>query len=149
MNKVVFETKGEWETTTLYVNGDEYLASELFVELHAGAGDYDDVNRGGVADGGEMTAIVRPQSDPDQQDPIFPGSLLMRFPGHEITVRNEHPAFAFEFTSVWHNGRDVSNNIVDLFVDINSVTNIVKAYITLYKAHWLSADEVATYNIIG
>jgi hypothetical protein len=79
---------------------------------------------------------------------IFPGRLEMDFPGHSLIIENTHPMFAFEFTRVNYNGTDVTRNIVDLLVNIDADNNIVQANITLYKAHWLSADEVATYNII-
>jgi hypothetical protein len=147
MNNVVFQTGGDWDSTTLYNNGSEVQASQLFVELHAGR-DYDGPARGGVLDGGEITAIIRTQADPDAEQGIFPGRLEMTFPGHTIVVENTHPGFAFEFTRVSYNGRDATRNIVDLFVNINAVENVVQAYITLYKAHWLGPDEVATYNII-
>lgn len=148
MNNMIFKTGGDWDSTSLFNNNQEVSAAELFVELHAGRDDGDPA-RGGVNDGGEMTAIVRLQENPDQEQGIFPGRLEMTFPGHQIVVENMHPGFAFEMTRVWYNGRDVTNNIVDLYVDINAIDNDVKAYITLYKAHWLSADEVATYNIVG
>jgi hypothetical protein len=124
------------------------MAAQLFVELRAGRDDYGDPDRGGVADGGEITAIVRPQDDPTQQMGIFPGRLEMNFPGHTIIIENVHPMFAFEFTRVWYNGVDATNNVVDIYVDINAVDNVVKAYLTLYKPHWLTSDEVATYTIL-
>lgn len=145
---MVFSTGGDWDSTTLYNNGQEVMASQLFVEMHAGRDDFGNPNRGGVQDGGEIDAIVRPQDNPQTQLGIFPGRLEMNFPGHTLVVENTHPAFAFEFTRIWYNGVDVTNNLVDLLVNIDADQNIVQAYITLYKPHWLSADEVATYNII-
>ena len=148
MNNVVFRTQGDWDSTTLYNNNEEVLADELFVELHAGRDAYGNPDRGGVSDSGEVTAFLRLQNDP-QEVPIFPGRLQITFPGHEIVIENTHPTFAFEFTRVWYNGRDATENVVDVYVDVNAPDNIVKAYITLYKPHWLTSDEVATYNIFG
>ncbi len=148
MNNVVFNTGGDWDNTTLYNNGAEWLAAQLFVELHAGRNDFGDPDNGGVALGGEMTAIVRPQENPQEQIGIFPGRLEMNFPGHSLVMENTNPMFAFEFTRVWYNGQDVTNNILDVYVDINAVDNVVKAYVTIYKPHWLAADEVATFNIL-
>lgn len=148
MNHMVFRTGGDWDSTTLENNGAEVLAAQLFVELRAGRNDFDEPDMGGIANGGEMTAIVRPQEDPQQQTGIFPGRLDMSFPGHTIVIENTHPTFAFEFTRVWHNGVDVTRNVIDVYVDINAVDNVVQAYLTLYKPHWISADEVATYNIL-
>ena len=33
-------------------------------------------------------------------------------------------------------------------VDINALDNDVKAYVTIYKPHWIASDEIATYNIV-
>jgi hypothetical protein len=148
MNNYVFNTGGDWDNTTLFNNGAEVLAAQLYVELRAGRDEFDNPDRGGVYDGGEITAIVHPQDNPDLEMGIFPGRLEMNFPGHNIVIENTHPGFAFEFTHVFFDGRDVTSNIVDLMVNINAVDNVVQAYITLYKAHWLGSDEVATYTIL-
>jgi hypothetical protein len=148
MNNVVFNTGGDWDSTTLYNNGTEWLAAQLFVELHAGRDGYGDPAAGGISLGGEITAIVRPQDDPQQEEGIFPGRLEMNFPGHSLVMENTSPMFAIEFTRVWYNGQDVTNNVLDVYVDINVVDNVVKAYLTLYKPHWFTSDEVATFNII-
>ena len=148
MNNIAFQTGGDWDTTTLTNNGQEVLAAQLFVDLKAGRDAYGEPDRGGVHNGGEMTAIIRPQADPENSVGIFPGRLEMEFPGHSIQVENTHPTFAFEFTRVWYNGRDVTDAIMDFYVDINAVDNVVQAYVTLYKPHWLGSDEVATYTIL-
>lgn len=145
---MVFNTGGDWETTTLFNNGEEVLAAQMFVEIQTGRDDFGDPTAGGIENGGEITAIVRPEDNPDDQVGIFPGRLELNFPGHTIVLENTHPTFMFEFTRVWYNGRDVTQNLLDLYVDINAVDNVVKAYITLYKPHWIAADEVATYNIL-
>lgn len=148
LNNIVFSTGGDWDTTTLFNNGAEVFAAQMFVELHAGRDDFNDPAAGGVATGGEMTAIIRPSDNPTAEIGMFPGRLEMNFPGHVIVIENTHPGFAFEFTSVWYNGVDVTNNVVDIYVDINAADNVVQAYITLYKPHWIAADEVATYTIL-
>src|SRR5438105_1662995 len=84
MNNVVFQTGGDWDTTTLSNNGQEVLASQLFVEVKAGRDAYGEPDRGGVFNGGEITAIIRTQEQPDIQEGIFPGRIEMDFPGHSI-----------------------------------------------------------------
>lgn len=148
MNNVVFRTGGDWDSTTLFNNGQEVMAAQLFVDLKAGRDEYGEPDRGGVQNGGEITAIIRPQENPEMQIGIFPGRLEMDFPAHSLVIENTHPMFAFEFTQIWYNGRDITNNIIDVYVDVNAVDNVVQASVTLYKAHWLGSDEVATYNII-
>jgi hypothetical protein len=148
MNNLIFHTGGSWETTTLFNNNQEVLATQLFVELHAGRDEWDDPVDGGISTGGEMTALIRPQDNPMEEWPIFPGRLELNFPGHQIIIENMHPTFAFEYTRVWYNGRDVTNSVMDIFVDINAADNIVRAFITLYKNRWFGTDEVATFNIL-
>ena len=46
MNDMTFQTSGDWENTTLYNNGVEVAAAQLFVELRAGRDDYDNPIRG-------------------------------------------------------------------------------------------------------
>jgi hypothetical protein len=149
MNNVVFQTKGDWDSTFLENNGQEVLAQELLVDLHSGRDEMGNPSRGGVGTGGEMVAYIRTQSDPNTQMSIFPGHISITFPGHVVIVENTHPSFAFEMTRVLYNGQDVTRNIVELHVQVNADENIVSAYITLYKAHWISADEVATITIFG
>ncbi len=148
MNEMVFTTGGDWDTTTLYNNGAEFSAAQLYVELVTGRDEYGEPAAGGIQLGGEITAIVRPQDNADSEFGIFPGRLELNFPGHQIVLENTHPGFVFEFTRALYNGRDVTNDLLDIYVDINAVDNVVKAYITLYKNHWFSRDEVATFNII-
>src|SRR5947209_3676306 len=149
MNNVLFRTGGDWDSTYLENNGAEVPAAQLFVEIHCGRDDFNDECYGGIDTGGEITAVIRPQDDPQQQIGIFPGRLEMVFPGHILIVENTHPGFAFEFTRVLYNGRDVTDNLVDLYVDVNAVDDVVRAYITLYKPHWITSDEVATYTIVA
>ena len=148
MNEMVFTTGGDWDSTTLFNNGAEFAAAQLFVELAAGRDEYGNPDRGGVSLGGEVTAIVRPQDNADEEFGIFPGRLEMNFPGHQLIMENTHPGFAFEFTRIIYDGQDVTNDVMDVYVDINAVDNVVKAYLTLYKNHWFARDEVATFNII-
>ncbi|HLK59255.1 MAG TPA: hypothetical protein VKU00_22035 [Chthonomonadaceae bacterium] len=148
MNNMVFSTGGDWDSTTLYNNGMEVLATQLFVEIHAGRDGYGDETAGGISAGGEITAIVRPQANPMDQLGIFPGRLEMNFPNDTMVIENTHPMFAFEYTRVWFNGVEATNNVVDIYVDINAADNVVQGYITLYKPHWIAADEVATYNVL-
>ena len=146
---MLFSTGGDWDSTTLQNNGAEVLAAQMRVELSAGRDGYGEPANGGVSLGGELTAIVRLQENPNNEIGIFPGRLEMNFPGHSLLIENTHPAFAFEFTRVHHNNVDVTNQITEVYVDIDAINNNVKAYITLYKHHFLAASEVATYNIIG
>ena len=145
---MVFNTGGDWDSTTLQNNGVEVLAAQMLVQLTAGRDDYGEPTTGGIGAGGEITAVVRPQDNPGAEIGIFPGRLEMTFPGHSIVIENTHPAFAFEFTRVHHNGADVTHQIMDVYVDIDAINNNVKAYLTVYKHHFLAASEVATYNII-
>ena len=149
MNNLIFTTGGDWDSTTLYNDGQEVLATELFLELHSGRDMDGDPVSGGVSTGGQFEAFLRLQDEPDRQYPLFPGRIKFIFPGHELLVENLHPACLFELTRVWYNGQDVTNHVMDVYVDIDADENVVKAYVTLFRGHWFSSDEVATYNIYG
>jgi hypothetical protein len=145
---MIFRTGGDWDSTTLWFNGEELLANQLYVELHAGHDEYGEPADGGVGLGGDLTAFVRTQADPDRELGVFPGRLEMLFPQHNVTIENTHPGFAFEFTRVWYNGHDVTDDVIELIVNVDAPNNEVRAYITVYRSHWIAADEIATYNIV-
>src|SRR5262249_34911894 len=147
-NQVVFSTGGDWDSTTLHANGSEFLAAQLFVELHAGRDGFGNPTGGGIQDGGELTAIVRPQDNPDQPIDIFPGRLEMNFPGNSVVMENLDPMLSFGATRVWHNGRELTDRIMDVYVDINGVDNVIQASITAFRPHWIAADEVATLDLL-
>src|SRR5262249_51811152 len=121
---------------------------QLFVELHAGRDSFGEPGGQGIFNGGEATAIVRPQADPEPPADIFPGRLELNFPEHCPILANPDPLLAFTPTRAWYNGQDVTRRIMDLYVDINAVDNVVQASITLFRPHWLTADEVATIELI-
>lgn len=148
MNNMVLTTGGDWPTTSLHNNNEEIAAAQLFVELVAGRDEFGDPERGGIQLGGEMTAIVRPADNPEQEVGIFPGRLEMNFTGHTLVIENTHPMFAFELTRVWYNGQEVTNDVMDIHVDFNYPENNVKAFIVLFKSKWFGSDEVATFNIL-
>jgi len=147
LNNVTFRTGGDWDSTTLANNGQEVLANALNVKLTAGRDEGGNPAKGGIQLGGEMTAAIVPQDASEQEIAIFPGRLQLDFPGHEVIVENTNPGFMFEVTRVWYNGADVSNEILDLEVEVNAETNVVRAFIVLFKTHFLGAPEVATYTI--
>jgi len=146
-NYFIFSTGGDWDSTTLYNNGEEYMADRLYIELKSGRDEFGDICRGGLSNGGDMVAYVIPQ-DSGREVGIFPGRIDLEFPLHKITLINETPNFAIEFTQVILDGQDVTNQIVDFTTNIDPINNDVQAYILLYKPHFLSADEVATINLL-
>lgn len=149
MNDMIFQTGGDWESTTLFNNGAEVLAAQLFVELRAGRDEWGNPVQGGIYEGTDLTALVRPQDDPDDPFDILPGRITLQFPGHTIILENFNPMVDLDATHVWYNGDDVTRRIVDLYVDVNAIDDVVSAYITVYKPHWVRADEVVTYTIVG
>jgi len=148
MNDVVFKTGGDWDSTTLTNNGKEVPANRLIVDAQTGRDEFGEPDAGGVSLGGEMTAYIESQATPDEQTPVFPGRLVIRVPNHEVVVENNHPQFLFEVTQVWLDQQNVTNNLLDLHLEIDAVNNNVSGYITLYKSHFFSADEVATINLL-
>jgi hypothetical protein len=147
MNYFIFNTGGDWDSTTLYNNGEEFLADQLFLELQVNR-DFDgNPLRGGVGNGGSITAYAQPQNGAAQYA-IFPGKVDFEMPAHKLTVVNATPQFAFEFTQVIFDNVDVTAEVVEIQVNIDAVNNEVSGYIVLYKPHFISADEVATYSLL-
>jgi len=148
MNDMVFRTGGDWDSTTLFNNGGEVPAAQLFVELHAGRDEFGDPISGGIFEGADLTALVRPADAPDDPFDILPGRLTLEFPGYNIVLENAHPGVYMDNTRILLNGDDVTDRVVDLFVDVNVLDDIVSAYITVYKSRWFVRDEVITHTII-
>lgn len=149
MDDTFFQTGGDWDSTLLQIDGTEVAAAQLFIEIRAGRDEFGDPISGGIYDGTSLTALVRPQDEPMSPFDLLPGRIRMLFPGHEIVVENLHPGVEPQATRVAYNGDDVTNRLVDLYVDVNAVDDVVSAYITVYKPHWIRADEVVTYTIVG
>ena len=149
MNDMIFQTGGDWSSTTLYNNGSEVPAAELFVELRAGRDEYDNPVQGGIYNGTALTAIVRPQDNPSAALDVLPGKLTLTFPGHTVVVENTHPLAAPEATRVWYNGQEITIRVVDVYVDVDAENDTVKAFVSVYKPHWLATDEVITYTIVA
>lgn len=148
MNNVIFQTGGDWDSTSLSRNGQDWPAQKLQVSLQAGRDMDGEPMRGGIAAGGDISAEVYPQDSPTTAVGIFPGRLQIIFPGHDLIIENTHPGFAFEATQVIYNGNDVTDKIMEVVVDIDAEQDQVQAYVTIYKPHWLGADEVATISFI-
>lgn len=140
-------TGGDWDTTTLYRDGEEFLASQLYIDLKTMRDEYGETLRGGIENGGEMTAFVVPQ-DTDQQVAIFPGKIDLDFPTHKVVIENSTPNFAIEFTRVWLDNNDITDQVVEMIVNIDAVNNEVSAYVIVRKPHFFGSDEVATYTLL-
>jgi len=149
MNDLAFRTGGDWDSTTLYNNGMEVPAAQLFVELTAGRDEFGDPINGGIFAGASLTALIRPQENPDDPFDILPGRLTFDCPGYSLVLQNYHPGVYLDQTNVFLNGEDITARVVDLYIDINALDNVVTAWITVYKPHWIRRDEVITYNMLG
>lgn len=147
-NELIFRTGGDWDSTTLMSNGYTVEAAQLYIELHAGRDDWGDEVHGGIWEGAELTALIRPADTPDLPYDIFPGRISMEFPGYTIVMENEHPMGDLRHLRIWFNGENITDRVVDIVVDINAVDNFVQAFATVYKSRFLLRDEVITHNIL-
>lgn len=148
MNYFIFSTGGDWDSTSLYLNGEEFQSQKLMIQFETGR-DYDgDPRRGGVENGGQATAFVLPQQGGAGEWAIFPGKIDLEFPTHRVTIENNSPTFAIELTKVRLDSEDVSHQLLDLVVEIDAIENRASAYLTLFKPRLLGADEIATYTLI-
>ena len=148
MNYFIFNTGGDWDTTSLYLNGEEFQANRLYLKFETGR-DYDgEPRRGGLQNGGEATCYALPQQGGAGEWALFPGKIDLEFPTHKVTIENNNPTFAIEMTRVWLDGQEVSDELLDLEIDINAIDNQVTAYLTLFRPHLFGADEVATHTLL-
>lgn len=148
MNYFIFSTGGDWDSTSLYLNGEEFPSQKLIIQFETGR-DYDgDPRRGGLENGGQATAYVLPQQGGAGEWAIFPGKIDLEFPTHRVTIENNSPTFAIELTKVRLDSEDVSHQLLDLVVEIDAIENRASAYLTLFKPRLLGADEIATYTLI-
>lgn len=148
MNELIFRTGGSWDMTTLFNRGMEVNAAQLFIDLRAGRDEWGDPIRGGVFEGADLTALVRPAEDPYSPWDVLPGRLTMEFPGYQLILENFHPGVYLDNTRVYMNGENITDRVIDLYVDINAVDDVVSAYVTVYKSHFFRRDEVITHTII-
>lgn len=149
MNDFHFRTGGDWDSTTLYNNGREVPAAQLYIELRAGRDEWGNPVSGGIFEGADLSALIRPADNPMAPFDILPGRIALDFPGYSLVLENFHPGVYLESTRVWMNGRDITDEVIDLYVDINAVDDVVTAWVAVYKDRFLFRDEVITHTIIG
>lgn len=149
MTDLVFVTGGDWDSTTLHNNGFELAAQQLLVEIRAGRDEFDEPIDGGIWEGCDMTAFVRPMDNPQVPFDALPGRITLRFPFHEVVVENITPFVDARGTRVFLDGRDVSDQLVDLVVNIDAGNDMVEAVISVYRNRFLFRDEVIITDLLG
>lgn len=149
MRETFFQTGGDWDSTTLHLNGMEVPAEQLYIELRAGRDEWDgEPTGGGIRQGADLTAYVTPSEAPDAPMDLLPGRITCEFPGYTLIIENTHPEVFTDHTQVWLNGRDITRAVVDLLVDINAVEDDVRAYVSEYKDRFILRDELITHTIL-
>jgi len=142
MNNLVFTTEGTWETTTLFNNGEEVLATRLFVSLRRAR------NWLGGDRGGELTAYVCTQDYPDDEIGMFPGAFEVNVPRHKLNIVNRDPHFAFENTQVYYQEIEVTMQMAELYLEIDADQNIVQCYISLFQGHGIGSGNAETFTLL-
>ncbi len=102
---------------------------------------------GGISLGGEIQAWLRPQDCLDDEIPIFPGSIRFTTPLGELVLENKSPDLDFADTLVFWNGVEITNNILDVRIDVNAVDNIVESEIKIYEPRILVEDEIHSVSL--
>ncbi len=149
MRETLFRTEGDWDSTTLHLNGMEIAADRLVVELRAGRDDFDDEpTSGGVRQGADLTAYVTPSDTPEEPQDLLPGRITCEFPGYTVILENTHPEVFADQTRVWLNGREITRAVVDVLRDINAPESDARAYVSEYKDRFLLRDELITHTIL-
>ena len=119
------------------------------LEIRAGRDEFDEPMDGGIWEGCDMTAFVSPMENPDAPFDALPGRVTLRFPFHEVIVENLTPFVDARGTRVFLDGRDVSDQLVDLVVNIDAGNDMVEAVISVYRNRFLFSDEVIITDLLG
>ncbi len=141
LNNYVFSTQGDWDTTTLTNNGEQVMASRLFVQYRALHGD----NQGNPG-AGEVTAVWFDQDNPEEEIGFFPGMLTIDVPRHKIEIVNRDPHFTFELTRIAYQGIEVTPSISEIFLEIDADKNVVQGWIGIYQTH--RNNDIETFTIL-
>lgn len=146
-NYFLFTTSGDWDSTSLWFNGDMYPALKLYIELVSPTNSDGTPLKRALQQGAEMTAFATPQeSGPDLA--IFPGKIDLEFPTHKLTIENVTPQFAIEMTRIWLDNREITDEVTEIRINIDAERNEVEAFVVILKPHLFGADEVATYALL-
>ena len=142
MNSLVFSTQGTWDTTTLLNNAEEVFATRLFVSLRRKRGWM------GGDQGGDLEAYVALQDDPDTEIGIFPGSIEVQVPRHNVLMVNRDPHFAFESTQIYYQEIEVTMSVAEFYLEIDSDQNIVQCYMSLWQGHGIGSGNAETFTLL-
>ena len=150
MRETIFRTGGDWDSTTLHLNGVEFPAERLLVELRAGEEDWDgEPSAGGVHHGAELTAYAIPSEDPDGAQDLLPGRIQLEFPGYSSDRREPPPGGSHRPHTRPGSTGAISPTAWSMFSSMSTLLeDDVRAYVTEYKDRFLLRDEVITHTIL-
>ncbi len=142
-NRLIFSTDGQWENTTLLVNGENVPFRAINVELVNAEENRGD---GGIDEGGDLTGLftyVAPGDDandlnaPTEEATIFPGSFAWNGVGRQFRVELMDVTNDFRSTRVFVDDIEITNDIVDFNFEIDMVADSVTAWYRYVSArHW-------------
>lgn len=141
-NDVIFATQGDWDSTTLANNGVDVAANRLFVHFQQ------TIDQKGFRSGGELSASIVTQADPNEEAGIFPGTLTIDVPNHKIVIENKDPHFGFAATKVVYQDIEVTEYLVEFHLEVDAAANVVQAYITLFQGADATDNPVQTFNVL-
>lgn len=171
-NNIILMTLGSWETTNLLNNDQEIAASRLFLQIVC------DSERGGIAGGSAMehSVVLLDESgapaDDGQRYPLFPGRFEADlniptgaknpdgapvYSRNLVVVENAHPTVNMDYTRVWFasgsggsvtQDDEVTEQLLELYIELDYPQNIVRGYIRLYKHPILGRDSELAITLL-
>ncbi|MDR3706997.1 MAG: hypothetical protein P4L33_01755 [Capsulimonadaceae bacterium] len=167
LTNIILMTLGTWETTNLLNNQEEVAASRLFVHIvcdseRGGIRGGSGMEHYVVPDRDDAAAAA---ASDDEKFPLFPGRFeadlnipsgatnpdgTPAYSRNLVVVENTHPVVNQDFTRVWFlsgsggsvtDDDEVTDQLLELYIELDYPRNIVRGFIRLYKKPLLGGDS--------
>jgi len=166
-------TFGSWESTNLLNNQEEVAASRLFIHIEC-----DSLQGGikhGSAMEHYLSPMDDPSTPENEEDltyPLFPGRIEADlnvptgsvgadgqpvYTRNLVVVENLHPTVNQDFTRVWFasgsggsisDDDEVTDSLLELFLQLDYPQNIVQGYLRLYKRPLFGGDSEIAITLL-
>ncbi len=173
LNNIVLMTFGTWESTNLLNNQEEVGAARLFLHIVCDS-DRGGIRAGSGMEH-YLSPLDDPSTPIDEETlkyPLFPGRFeadlsvptgvknadgSLVYSHNLIAVENTHPTINQDYTRVWYAGGtggsvsdddEVTDQLLELYLELDYPQNIVRGYIRIYKKPLLGSDSELAVTLL-